>query len=111
MNERDPLDGLLREWRSPEPSTELDRRVTSAYRSATTPSIWRRFWRTRISMPAPVLVSAALALFVLVIWVRSASNKPVQVPAPTATKAKPPVTLADFQPVEQLQPHVIKEGK
>ena len=111
MNERDPLDGLLREWRSPEPGTELDRRVTSAYRSATTPSMWRRFWRTRISIPAPVLVSAALVLFALVIWVRSASNTPLQVPAPPDTQAKRPVSLADFQPVERLQPHVIKEGQ
>lgn len=113
MNERDPLDGLLREWRSPEPHTELDRRVTSAYRSATTPSIWRRFWKTRISIPAPVLVSAALVLFALVIWIRSVSSKPVQVsvPAPTAMQAKQPVSLADFQPVERLQPRVIKEGQ
>ena len=111
MNERDPLDRLLREWKSPEPGAELDQRVTSAYRSATKTSIWRRFWRTRISIPAPVLVSAALVLFALVFWIRSASKTAVQVPAPTATQSKPPVTLADFQPVEQLQPHVVKEGR
>jgi hypothetical protein len=111
MNERDPLDDLLREWKSPEPGAELDRRVVSAYRSATKLSIWRRFWSTRISMPAPVLVSAALVLFMLVIWVRSASNTRVQVPAPPATQARPPVSLADFQPVEQLRPRVVKEGQ
>ncbi len=34
MREPDSLDALLREWKSPEPPGELDRRVTSAYRSA-----------------------------------------------------------------------------
>ena len=45
MREPDSLDALLREWKSPEPPGELDRRVTSAYRSAVRPP--QPVWPTR----------------------------------------------------------------
>ena len=65
MREPDSLDALLREWKSPEPTAELDQRVTSAYRSAVRPPrssapVWRQFWTMRVSVPAPALVVAAL---------------------------------------------------
>jgi hypothetical protein len=114
MSEHDPLDDLLREWNSPEPTDELDRRITSAYRTAVRPPVWRRFWRTRISIPAPALVSAALVALALFLWLRPHSGVPVanpSAPGPAAVQPETRVTLADFQPVQQLEPHVMKEGK
>jgi hypothetical protein len=75
VKEPDSLDALLHDWKSPEPSTELDQRVISAYRSAIrsprfSPLVWRRFWTMRVSVPAPVLVAAALAIFALLFWLR-----------------------------------------
>jgi hypothetical protein len=74
MNESDPLDALLREWKTDEPAEAFDQRVIAAYRS-TTPaarpsSPWTRFWTMRISIPAPALVAAALAALALVLWLR-----------------------------------------
>lgn len=114
MNEQDPLDDLLREWKSSEPTDELDRRVTSAYRTAVRQPIWRRFWRTRISIPAPAVVSAALVILALFLWLRPHSGVPVTTPPATGPAAVQPetrVTLADFQPVQQLEPHIVKEGQ
>ena len=111
MNEHDLLDALLREWKSREPAEELDRRIASAYRSAMRPSVWRRFWKTRVSIPAPVLVPAALAILALFLWLRPHSTVPVQGPVPAAVQPATRVTLADFQPVQQLEPHVVKEGQ
>ena len=73
MKESDPLDTLLRECKLPEPTAELDQRVVSAYRSAVraprvSPRAWRRFWTLRVSVPAPVLVAAAVAIFSVMFW-------------------------------------------
>jgi hypothetical protein len=72
MKESDPLDALLRKWEAPEPAEELDRRVTSAYRSSMRRPWWQGFWKLRVSVPAPVLVAAALAMFALFFWLRPA---------------------------------------
>jgi hypothetical protein len=114
MSEDDPLDDLLREWKSPEPTDELDRRITSGYRTMVRPPIWRRFWRTRISIPAPALVSAALVVLALFLWLHPHSGVSVTTPSapgPAAVQPETRVTLADFQPVQQLEPHVMKEGQ
>src|SRR5437879_4513886 len=78
MREPDSLDVLLREWKSPEPTAELDQRVTSAYRSAVRPPgfpprIWRQFWTMRVSVPAPALAAATLVIFTLFLWLRQAA--------------------------------------
>jgi hypothetical protein len=114
MNEHDPLDDLLREWKSPEPANELDRRIASAYRTMVRPPIWRRFWRTRISIPAPVLASVALVVLALFLWLRphsGVSGTTPSAPGPAAVQLETRVTLADFQPVQQLEPHIMKEAQ
>ena len=73
MKETDLLDALLREWKLSEPTVGLDQRVIAAYRSAVrrdrvSARVWRRFWTTRVSIPAPALVAAALAIFALFLW-------------------------------------------
>ena len=77
MTERDPLDALLREWESPEPTSELDEHVLNAYReafraAADEASARRRFWKARISVPVPLLV-AGVTIVALLFWIRLAS--------------------------------------
>jgi hypothetical protein len=69
MTERDPLNTLLREWKAPESSPELDHRVVAAYRSAFPPA-WRGFWKAKISIPVPILL-AVMLVFALLLWFRS----------------------------------------
>jgi hypothetical protein len=106
MKEHDPLDALLREWKSPEPAAELDERVKFAYRSAmdsprSSPPAWRRFWMLRVSIPAPVLLAAAVAIFALIFWLR---------PQPAAPESSGVVTrlnASGFQPLPNGQARVI----
>jgi hypothetical protein len=109
MREPDSLDALLREWKSPEPTAELDQRVTSAYRSAVrsprfSPRFWRQFLTMRVSVPAPALVAATLAIITLFFWMR-----------PSATPAASPETsgvvtrlnASGFQPLPDGQARVV----
>jgi hypothetical protein len=73
MSEHDPISDVLREWKSAEPSLEFDQRVLVAYRKAEG-SLWNRIWQTRVSIPLPVLVVAALLLFALVFWFRPSTG-------------------------------------
>jgi hypothetical protein len=73
MTEHDPLDDVLREWRPIDPSPSLDARVLAAYRKRHA-SLWARAWHTRVSIPVPVLVLAALVLFALVLWFRPSNQ-------------------------------------
>jgi len=64
MTEMDPLDKVLREWETPEPSAVMDVRVRDAYRTAVTPPFWVRIWTARVSIPVPVLAGVVLLLAV-----------------------------------------------
>lgn len=75
MREHDPLHALLEEWKAPEPSTEFDRRVAAAYRhSQSHPAILGRFWRARVSVPAPVFAVAVVVALVVFFWFRVAAT-------------------------------------
>jgi len=99
VKDRDELDTLLREWKSPGPPEELDPRVASAYRAAVRRSAWTGFWRWRVSVPAPVLLAAALAVFALAFWLRPAAA----VPAP----AIPSITPSGFQPLPNGEARIV----
>jgi hypothetical protein len=101
MREPDSLDALLREWKMPEPNEELDRRVLAAYRSeqhsGPLPSrFWRRFWAARVSVPAPALAAAVLAVFALVLWLRPSAAR---APSPQAPGAVTRLNITGFQPL------------
>ena len=64
MSENDPLQAVLREWKTPEPSESLDERVRAGFRAARAPSPWSRFLGARISVPVPVLAAAMLLIAV-----------------------------------------------
>jgi hypothetical protein len=80
MMENDPLKGVLKEWRAPEPGAALDTRLRAAYRGVYRPSPWKLFWMTRISVPAPALAVLAILFFALILQFRSD-------PAPVAPRA------------------------
>jgi hypothetical protein len=86
MTENDPLRALLREWKSKEPAPELDARIAAAYRAAVTRDavrrpIFGRFWRARVSLPAPVLAAGVLAVLAVFLWFRIAAPPPPASPA------------------------------
>jgi hypothetical protein len=105
MKEPDPLDTLLREWKSPEPAEELDRRVVEAYRSAARPQrpslgIWQQFWTMRVSVPAPAFVAAALAIFTLFLWLRPAAS-------PKTSDAVTQLNASGFQPLPNGKAQIV----
>ena len=109
MKEPDSLDALLHEWKSPEPTAELDQRVMSAYRSAVrpprfSPLVWRRFWTMRVSVPAPVLVAAALAIFALFFWLRP-SAAPAASPETSGVVTR--LNATGFQPLPNGEARVV----
>ena len=109
MKEPDSLDALLREWKSPEPTAEMDQRTISAYRSAVSPSplsrrIWRRFMTMRVSIPAPALLAAVLAMCALFFWLRPS---PVPPKPPEMPGAVTQVNAMGFQPLPNGEARVI----
>jgi hypothetical protein len=120
MSERDPMQDLLREWKSPEPGSDFDDLVASAYRAEFPIGrrgrpVLRRFWRARISVPLPVLLAATAAV-ALFLWLRPAPA-PVAPPHP----AEPPsgvltqLNVRGFQPLPNGAARVVPvqmiEGK
>jgi len=68
MKEHDPLNSVLREWEAPEPPSAVDARVRAAYRQAHRPSLWRRIWSARVTIPVPVLAAALLLIAAAIGW-------------------------------------------
>lgn len=109
MREPDLLDVLLRKWKLPEPTAEFDQRVTSAYRSAVRPErssvpAWRQFWTTRVSVPAPALVLAALSIFILFFWWRPPA---APVTPPETPGAVTRLNVSGFQPLPNGEARVV----
>ena len=110
MTEPDPLDVILREvWKSPEPTAALDQRVTSAYRSAVRPPwfsrrSWKQFWTMRVSVPAPALVAAAVAVFALYFWLRPAATPPAP---PASAGMVTRLNASGFQPLPDGEARVV----
>jgi hypothetical protein len=109
VREPDSLDVLLRGWKSPEPTAELDQRVISSYRSAVrpprfSPPVWRQFWAMRVSVPAPALVAAALALFALFFWLRP-SAAPAASPQTSGVVTR--LNVNGFQPLPDGKARIV----
>jgi hypothetical protein len=105
MKEPDSLDSLLREWKSPEPTPELDRRVMSAYRSTVRPRpVWRKFWTLRVSVPAPALAALVLAIVIVLFWLRPAAAPAA---SPKTSDAVTRLNASGFQPLPNGEARVI----
>jgi hypothetical protein len=91
------LSQLLRQWKAPAAPAGLTHRVM--------PQAWSR-WRWLLTgsvrVPVPVGIVAVLALVVWILWGRSTPEPVAQSPGSS--------TLADFQPVEQLQPTIVERN-
>lgn len=113
MKENDPLHSVLREWAAPEPPAGLDARVGAAYRAAYRPSLWRRVWSVRVTIPVPVL--AALLLVAAALWLQFRSGPPER---PTVASPQPPpeggylsrLETTGFQPLPDGAVRVIRSG-
>ena len=88
------LDTLLRQWLPPKTPPTLAAKVLPRQ-----PSWWRWLTMGTIRVPVPVGIGLLLAM-AAVLYFRS--TEPPQVAQPAKS-----VSLADFQPVKQLEPRVI----
>ena len=108
MRESDSLDARLREWKIAEPTEALDQRVLAAYRSAAPAAqdsrLWGRFWTMRVSIPAPALVAAALAVLALFLWWQPSA---APAPAPETPGAVTRLNVTGFQPLPNGDARVI----
>jgi len=91
MSDRE-LKKLLNEWQAPELSPELEETIFAG-RTAW----WKWPLTGHVRLPAPM----ALAALVLLAW---SLFRPAQ-PAPTPPKE---VDVADFQPVQNLNPRIVR---
>jgi hypothetical protein len=111
MKEPDSLDSLLREWKAPEPSTELDQSIMAAYRTAVRKprhAFWQRFWTKRISVPAPALVAVAVLIFAILIWLRPSAVGPA---SPGKSDVLTRLDVSGFQPLPNGEARVIPAGE
>jgi hypothetical protein len=101
MDDRE-LNHLLRRWDAPGAPAHL-RPPTRPARSAW----WRWFVTGTIRVPVPV--GLALVGLVISVWMYSAApHEPV---VDTQPSANPVVSLADFQPVEEVELRVVGGAK
>jgi hypothetical protein len=106
FDDRD-LSRLLREWKAPDapPTLRQGLRRGAPLGPPDGPSSpwWRWLFAGTIRVPVPVAMGVAL---LLVVWAYT------RLPAPTPfAEPEPTVSLADFEPVRQLEPRVVGEFK
>ena len=106
MKEHDPLDALLRDWTPPDPAPRMDRNIVAAYRSAarSRASLWRRFLTMRVSIPAPVLLAAAVMIAALAIWLRRPAHP---TPLPETHGIVTQLNARGFQPLPDGEARII----
>jgi len=118
MGEPDRLSELLKEWKQPEPSRDLERRVAAGYSAATSGNRsggWRRILAARVSIPVPVLALAALVLIALLLWIRPSSvppapTMPAQMPHPGGEQnVVTSLSAQGFQPLPDGTARVVSD--
>lgn len=93
----DELSELLRTWEAPPAPAALRDRVMRGRRPG-----WRWLLTGSIRIPVPLAAAVLLALAVW-LYVSERSGAPSGAPAAPSTG----VSLADFQPVPQLEPRIV----
>lgn len=89
------LNHLLRQWEAPPAPASLDRRVLPRRGSW-----WQWLFTGTIRIPVPVGVAAVVLVGLWIHYAKAPATVPIARPAPT-------VSLADFQPVKQLEPQLL----
>jgi hypothetical protein len=92
------LNHLLRKWEAPPAPPTLRERVFREQKSW-----WSWLLTGSIPVPVPALVAAAIAIALWLHYSRPAN--PVRMAQPGS------VSLADFQPVRQLEPVLVRGGQ
>ena len=93
------LDRILQQWQAPGAPPSLRAKVLPQ------PSHWWQWLTTgTIRVPVPVGIAAVLALAAFLYFFRTYLSTAER---PTAAQPAKSVSLADFQPVKQLEPRVI----
>jgi hypothetical protein len=96
----EPLDDrelkqLLQRWEAPAAPPRLQEKLAPP----APPRQWRWFLTGSIRIPVPVGLAAIVAF---IVWMLIGRTPPVPVTQPAAS-----ISLADFQPVRQLEPKII----
>jgi hypothetical protein len=91
------LNQLLRQWKAPDAPAHLNPRV------APQPAPWWK-WLVTGTIRVPVPVGFA-AILIVVLWIVFGRPDPAPVLPPSAS-----TTLADFQPVEQLELTIVERN-
>jgi hypothetical protein len=94
---------LLREWKAPAAPPALRSGVRGGGPSGVPAPWWRWLFAGSIRVPVPVAVAVAL---LFAVW--AYSELPATEPLPPV---EPTVSLADFEPVRQLEPRVVGAWK
>jgi hypothetical protein len=109
MKEPDFLNSVLREWEAPQPPSAMDARVRAAYREVHHPSLWRRIWSARVTIPVPVL-AAVLLLLAPVLWLKFRARPPAPAePANVGYVTR--LEAAGFKPLPDGATRVIRAGE
>jgi hypothetical protein len=93
------LNSLLHEWKAPGAPATLRRKILRR------PQTWTQ-WLTKGTLQIPVPVALLAAIAILAVWL--VAQRPVA-EAPIAEPVNGASTLADFQPVQQLEPRVMEK--
>jgi hypothetical protein len=84
----------------------MDRNIVAAYRSAVRPraSLWQRFLTRRVSIPAPVLLAAAVTIAAMVIWLGRPAHP---APLPETHGVVTQLNARGFQPLPDGEARII----
>ena len=91
----DELNRLLETWKAPAAPASLRRKVLSAAAADQRGSWWKWLVRGTVRVPVPILIGLVLLVAILAGY---------RIPR----DVRRPSTLAEFEPVKQLQPRVIR---
>ena len=111
MKESDPLKSILHEWEAPAPPSSLDTTVRARYRSLHPPSVWRRMWTARVTVPVPVIAGLLLIIGLwMQFWPRLATA-PAGPEPPTSPAYITRIDSVGFQPLPDGEIRIIRSGE
>lgn len=97
MPDDSQLKALLAEWKAPPVPPSLE----AAIRAEAHPGLWRRWLSAEIRIPAPIGVAGLAGVLVLLFALAG---------GPAASPGSDGLDVRDFQPVENLNPRIIRSS-